>query len=598
MRVIATSGHVDHGKSTLVRALTGVDPDRLAEEKRRGLTIELGFAGMTLPSGERLSFVDVPGHRRFIGNMLAGLGPAPAVLFVVAADQGWQAQSTEHLEAVDALGLRHGLLVLTRCGLADAERIAAVRQDALARIAQSSLREVAAVATDAVEGAGLVDLRAALDTLIARMPPIDPTGPVRLWVDRSFSKHGTGTVVTGTLGSGTLRVDDQLVSGGHVMSVRALEVLGAKQDSVGPVSRVAIALRSVAAADVPRGASLSTPHSYVESRVVDVRRETGLGWSQASPRLAVHLGTAAVVARVRAFDDLSARLTLERPLPIRLGDRLILRDDSADRIHCGATVLDLDPAPLRRRGAAADRAQRLQHRLAGQAAPLVADRGCVETEWLDAAGARDWRSWLATSDGDCLLIGEWAVSQVQLKRWADALAALVDGDAADELSAGVALTAAAGTLGAPDSVVEFIARERGMRLEHGRITGAQHKDSLGSAQAAVDELRTRLAVEPFDAPEAKQLDELGLGARQLAAAAQRGLLLRLPGDVILLPDAPARAMRVLAALDQPFTTSDARQALGTTRRVVIPLLEHLDARGWTRREDTTHRSVVRSRGAG
>ena len=203
MQVIATAGHVDHGKSALVRALTGMEPDRWAEERRRGLTIDLGFAWMTLPDGERLAFVDVPGHERFVPNMLAGVGPVPAVLIVVAADGGWMPQSAEHLAAIDAVGIRHGLLAVTRSDLADPGP--ATRQ-ALDRIAGSHLGTVEAVAVSAVTGAALPELRAALARLIASLPAPDPAAPVRLWVDRSFSIRGSGTVVTGTLPAGTVAI--------------------------------------------------------------------------------------------------------------------------------------------------------------------------------------------------------------------------------------------------------------------------------------------------------------------------------------------------------------------------------------------------------
>src|SRR4051795_11686571 len=173
MHVLATAGHVDHGKSTLVRALTGMEPDRWAEERRRGMTIDLGYAWTTLPSGAELAFVDVPGHQRFIGNMLAGLGPAPAVLFVVAADEGWSRQSSEHLAAIDALRLSHGLLVVTRSDLADPEPALA---DSLARIARASLGSVPGLGVSGTTGAGLRALRRALDKLVAGLPEPEPAG--------------------------------------------------------------------------------------------------------------------------------------------------------------------------------------------------------------------------------------------------------------------------------------------------------------------------------------------------------------------------------------------------------------------------------------
>ena len=220
MQVIATAGHVDHGKSALVRALTGMEPDRWAEEQRRGLTIDLGFAWMTLPGGERLAFVDVPGHERFVPNMLAGVGPVPAVLLVVAADGGWMPQSAEHLAAIDAIGIRHGLLAVTRCDLADPGP--ATRQ-ALEHISGTSLGQVEAVPVSAVTGAGLPDLRAALARLAAALPVPDTAAPVRLWVDRSFSIRGSGTVVTGTLPAGTIRTGQELLL---TPSMRAARIRG------------------------------------------------------------------------------------------------------------------------------------------------------------------------------------------------------------------------------------------------------------------------------------------------------------------------------------------------------------------------------------
>ncbi|EEP69834.1 selenocysteine-specific translation elongation factor, partial [Micromonospora sp. ATCC 39149] len=192
---------------TLVRALTGMEPDRWAEERRRGMTIDLGFAWTTLPSGDTVAFVDVPGHERFVPNMLAGVGPAPAALFVVAADEGWMPQSAEHLAALHALGVAYGLLVVTRADLADPGPALA---QARAQLVATCLGDVEAVAVSAVTGAGLPRLRAALDRLAARLPDPPADAPVRLWVDRSFTITGSGTVVTGTLGGGRLAVGDEL----------------------------------------------------------------------------------------------------------------------------------------------------------------------------------------------------------------------------------------------------------------------------------------------------------------------------------------------------------------------------------------------------
>ncbi|MGH3243920.1 MAG: selenocysteine-specific translation elongation factor, partial [Spirillospora sp.] len=268
MHVIATAGHVDHGKSTLVNALTGMEPDRLAEERRRRLTIDLGFAWTDLPGAGEVAFVDVPGHERFVANMLAGVGPVPAVLFVVAADEGWMPQSAEHLEALDALGVSHGVLVVTRADLADP---ATAIEEAREWMADSSLRDLPAVAVSAVTGDGLDDVRSAIAALVTDLPAPDGAAPVRLWADRSFSIRGAGTVVTATLGAGTVQVGDELLNTeGRSVRVRGIEALGEPRDRVTATARVALNLRGVDRADVPRGLPLLTPGAWRMAGSADV----------------------------------------------------------------------------------------------------------------------------------------------------------------------------------------------------------------------------------------------------------------------------------------------------------------------------------------
>ena len=202
--VVATAGHVDHGKSTLVRALTGIEPDRWEEERRRGLTIDLGFAWTTLPSGADVAFADVPGHERFIPNMLAGLGPAPVVLFVVAADEGWSAQSDDHRDAVAALGIEYGLLVITRADRASPDRVREVIDLSRDRLSRTGLSDAPAVVVSAPDRVGIDELRTRLDAVLAGTSPPSTSGRVRFWIDRVFTRTGAGTVVTGTLAAGTI----------------------------------------------------------------------------------------------------------------------------------------------------------------------------------------------------------------------------------------------------------------------------------------------------------------------------------------------------------------------------------------------------------
>ena len=261
MQVIATAGHVDHGKSALVRALTGMEPDRWAEERRRGLTIDLGFAWLALPDGERLAFVDVPGHERFVPNMLAGVGPVPAVLFVVAADGGWMPQSAEHLAAIDALGIKRGLLAVSRADLADP---GPATGQASEQIAGTSLGRVPAIAVSSVTGQGLPELRTALAELAAGLPVPDAGAPVRLWVDRVFSMTGSGTVVTGTLPAGTVHTGDELLlaPARRPVRIRGIESLNQKVTQASGVARVAVNLRGTAPGQLARGMALVEPGGW------------------------------------------------------------------------------------------------------------------------------------------------------------------------------------------------------------------------------------------------------------------------------------------------------------------------------------------------
>jgi selenocysteine-specific elongation factor len=593
--VVATAGHVDHGKSTLVRALTGIEPDRWAEERRRGLTIDLGYAWTTLPGGAHVAFVDVPGHQRFVGNMLAGIGPAPVVLFVVAADAGWQAQSGEHRDAVRALGIDRGVVALTRADKASAEQVERTRAQVAVELAETGLRDAPVVTLSAVTGAGLDELAATLAGVLDASPPATE-GRLRLWVDRSFSVAGAGTVVTGTLATGTLSVGDEVEilgpAGRSGAGIRRIESEGTGQDVVGPVRRVALNLRGIAADQVARGDAVVTPGGWRESDLVDVRRTSGPE-SALPEQLHLHVGTAAVPVRVRPLGDEHLRLRLARPLPLARGDRLVLRDPGSG-VVAGALVLDTDPPPLSRRGDAVRRAAALAATTPdGDLAAEVARRGAVPVDRLRQLGLLADAE--ATPPDGVLAARGWWVDGATCAGWARRLArAVAEHHERDPLAVGLSRGAVRDLVGLPaDDLVDLVVGEAGLVAESGYVRAADHVAGLGQAEDAVAELERRLAADPFTAPEADDLAALGLGARELAAAERQGRLVRLGSGIVLLPTAPALAMRTLAALPQPFTTSQARQALATTRRTVIPLLEHLDARGWTRRIDGALREVVR-----
>ncbi|QFG26915.1 selenocysteine-specific translation elongation factor [Actinomadura sp. WMMB 499] len=586
MHVVATAGHVDHGKSALVRALTGMEPDRLDEERRRGLTIELGFAWTAAPDGDAIAFVDVPGHERLVTTMLAGVGPVPAVLFVVAADQGWQRQSDEHLAVLDALGVRHALLAVTRCDLADAATIRRTRADALARIAATSAGDVEAVEVSAATGAGLDGLRAALGKLTAGLPAPDPDADVRLWTDRVFTVRGRGTVVTGTLGAGTVRVGDRLAApDGGTFRVRGLQCLKEDRREVAAVARVAVNLHGDG--EIGRGEALLTPGRWRTADVVDVRLR-GDPADEPPARLTLHAGSAAVPVHVRPLGAGTARLKLRRALPLRVGDVALLRDPGRHRVAAGITILDVRPPPFDRRGAAAARARELAS-LTGRpdGAAELRRRKLVRRADLVAMGVPPPGDPVA---GDWLADpGHWAELRRRL------VAAVEDRARRDPADPGLPAEAARRALGLPDrALVEALAAPAAggtpLRYRDGRLYGRDTAPELpGHVREAVEAIRRDLAAAPFRAPDAGRLAELGLTPKLLAAAAAAGVLLRIGDGVVLLPGDDARAAARLAELDPPFTLAEARRALGTTRRTAVPLLEHLDARGYTVRVDDLRR---------
>lgn len=592
MQVLATAGHVDHGKSTLVRALTGMEPDRFAEERRRGMTIDLGFAWTELDPGGPVAFVDVPGHQRFVTTMLAGVGPVPAVLLVVAADEGWMPQSGEHLDALVALGVRDGLLVVTRSDLMEPDL---ALDDARDHLAGTPLAAVPAVAVSARTGAGMPGLRAALGALVQRQPAADPTADVRLWVDRAFTVRGAGTVVTGTLPAGRLTVGAELELGPHRVTVRGLQSLGAPVEAATGVSRVAVNLRGVPREAVTRGDALLTPGAWLATDTVDVRlhgvRDETPDAGDLADELRLHVGSAAVTARVRPLGPDTLRLRLRRPLPLRIGDRAVLRDPGQRRVRAGITVLDVRPPELRRRGAAAARAVDLAA-MTGRPSPAdeVRRRGLVRRADLVAMGVP-----AAGPDGR-LAAGGWLLDPDRADALARDLGTAVDAhDRADPLDPGLSTEAARRAVGLPEPrlVDVVVARTAALVHREGRVTRPTTAAVPPAVVDALERLRADLAADPFAAPDAGRLAELGLGPRQLAALVRAGQLLRLADGIVLLPGADDRAVRVLAGLGGEFTLSAARRALNTSRRVAVPLLEHLARTGRTvRTPDGDHRLRV------
>ncbi|WP_445256419.1 SelB domain-containing protein [Nocardioides aurantiacus] len=580
MHVVATAGHVDHGKSALVRALTGTDPDRLEEEQRRGLTIRLGYAWTRLADVGDVAFVDVPGHERFVSTMLAGVGPVPAVLLVVAADDPWMPQAAEHLAVLDALDVRHGVVAVTRSDLADpgpaVQRVAA-------EVAGTSLQGAPVVPVSSRTGDGLDELRERLASMVRGLPTPPPDADVRLWVDRTFTIGGAGTVVTGTLPAGTVARGHALSTGTGVVRVREVQSLERTVVSASGVARVALNV-SGDLAGLERSGVLTTADAFGWTESVDVRVGGEPDRLPTEPML--HVGALALAVRARPLGDDLVRLSLPRTLPLRVGDRAVLRDPGT-RAVWGVQVLDPLPPALRRRGAAADRAAALR---GTTGRPDLEDevrrRGVVHVDGLRRLGVPD------SGSPTVLRAGPWRMGTARAEEvHAEVLRLVTEHGRSRPLDRGLPLGVLAERLDLPaPELVAAVVRDP-LRLDGGRVLGPGDDVLPPDLAQALARLTEDLADAPYAAPTADRLRELGLDAPRVAAAAKAGRLLRLAPGVVLLPDADRRAVEVLAQLPQPFTASEARAALGTSRRVVLPLLDHLDRARLTRRLPDDRRTV-------
>jgi selenocysteine-specific elongation factor len=623
--VIGTAGHVDHGKSALIRALTGTDPDRLAEEKARGLTIDLGFAWTTLPSGREVGFVDVPGHERFVHNMLAGVGGVDCALFVVDASEGWRPQSAEHLAILDLLGIPAGVVALTKADLVDAATLDRVAAEVGDRLKGTTLAGAALVPTAAPSGRGVEALAAALDAALDRLPDPPDRGRPRLPVDRVFTMRGSGTVVTGTLSGGSLRAhgEGELLPAGRRARVRGLQSHGRPLAEATPARRLAVNLAGVATDQVVRGDVLVLSGQWAATSTADCRLRC-LAGAPAPLRgrgaYLVYAGAAETAARLQPLDatevhpgsDALVRLHLERPLVLDVFEPVVLRDAGRDQTVGGGLVLDpFPPTVVRGTAARVRRTEELEAREAAGRAGLLervlAERGVVPLadlprlaaiapERLPAALASSAAAATGRSlawDRDAWEAAAVAVLEaVEGQHRTDPSAPGLPAQAARAAARAPGWPAAAGT-----EVVEALVAGGRLLADGPTLRLPGHGVRLDPAQQA---LRARVEA---------ALDEAGVGLLGEAALAQLGadrrataLLVRLG---VLVPIAPGGYLgrpaleEAVATLrrrfpgGRPFAATEAKEALGTTRRTVIPLLEHLDRTGVTVRQGDLRRLAER-----
>ena len=573
MRVVATAGHVDHGKSTLVLALTGTDPDRFAEEKARGLTIDLGFAFTTLPSGVEIGFVDVPGHVKFLKNMLAGVGAIDVALFVVSAREGWMPQSEEHLVILELLGVRDGVVALTNADSVDDETLDAARSEIRTRLARSSWRDVAIVACDSVTRRGLDELCRALDDALSAAPLVVDRDRARLWVDRVFAARGAGVVVTGTLAGGGVRAGDTLVVArdGTRVRVRGIETAHRRVEKVGPGSRVALNLTGIDRERLARGDALVRSGQWALTTVLDAAVTT-VDDHRVRPRgrLHAHVGSAEHDVGFRALDRDGRYGRFVFPVAVALapGDRFVIRDPGSETTVAGAEVLDLAPPPSLR-GAAARLALPLGERLlaAGTRVPVAQ---VAPLSGLEATQAAQLVESLVTS-GRAVRVNDALLA-------APVAADLRDRACVAVLERGeVELGTLAGALGIESAdVASLLASEARVVVEHGRVRDAARAPTAQSPEAQA--LVATLDANPFSPPDPAD--------RALARALIRdGVLVDVDG-IVFSASAVERArnlVREYLDANDSMTVGDARNLLGSTRKYVVPLLEQLDREGVTRR---------------
>lgn len=601
--VVGTAGHIDHGKSTLIHALTGIDPDRLEEEKRRGMTIDLGFAYLTLPSGRLVGIVDVPGHARFIRNMLAGVHGLDAVLLVVAADEGVMPQTVEHLDIVDLLDIRRGLALVTKVDLVEPDWLELVTAEVSEALSRTSLKDAEILPVSAVTGQGLDQVKMQLDALLAGTPARQDRRRPRLPIDRVFTISGFGTVVTGTLVDGSLKVGEEveLEPSGRRVRIRGLQQHNRRVETAEPGSRVAANLVGVEKEDLHRGEVLARTGTVRATRRADVSVRV-LGDSPGPLRhgaqVLLHTGTAEVSARaiVLAADEIEpgasgwVQLYLARPVAVAAGDRFVLRLPTPSTTIAGGTFTDVNPRRHPRRD---DRVwESLERRAAGevlqeelrkyprgitvQALLKATLAEGADVSGLDARRAGQWlfapEAWQAIRTRGGRVLEEYHNTHP-----------LRAGMPREELKSRLGLLPAA--FGA---VLAELVKDGALADRGGEVALPLHRVEIDSAAGGpAGRLLDLLGAQPFAPPSlAEAMREAGASAEVTRALVRNGDLVKMSEEVAFTRAAYEAALalvREMVARDGSVTVATLRDRMGASRRPVLALLEYLDAQRITRR---------------
>jgi selenocysteine-specific elongation factor len=611
--ILATAGHVDHGKTALVEALTGTNTDRLPEEKARGITIDLGFAHLALP-GVSVGIIDVPGHEDFIRNMVAGLGAIDLALLVVAADDGWMPQTEEHLQILHYLGVRHGLVAITKCDLGNPEVVAA---EVKKRLRGTSLGEIPIAQTSVRVATGLEELKQDLERVCATIPLPRESGKARLFVDRIFTVHGAGTVVTGTLAGGC-------VARGQTISlqpqnlrarIRSLESHNQSLEVALPGMRTALNLPDLRPEQIPRGSVITTVDPAQPGRTIDALVERSpRAFLPARPLknaslVQVHYGSARFTARILFLErnelppggTTIARLHFNEPVFVFISDRFIIRDSSGRQTIAGGVVLDPNAGETRFRSKSERdflqaRAKQpndlvtllktqLQRDRIVQRTALLLQSSFNEAEIVEAVDelAREKK---ALTTGTMVADFAW---------WEDFRQRAIDAIDAEHAAypehIGLDLTKLRTQLSLDAELENALItdlNQRGFTCTQSAIRRQTHRPSLPAKLAgAATKIRAALSASPFDPPSRKELTRDPVAQQALRFLSETGEVIALNEDVLLSAEALAQMkLRIRRALrtSGSATVSELRQVLGTTRRIAVPLLEWCDRTGLTTRE--------------
>ena len=575
MPVIGTAGHVDHGKSTLIERITGRDPDRWAEEKQRGLTIDLGFAWATLPGGTEVSFVDVPGHERYLKNMLAGIEAIDVALFVVAADEGWMPQSEEHLAVLDLLEVDTAVIALTKTDLATDDLIELALLETAEQLKGTSLQDAQVVPVSGTTGDGISNLIESLDRLVARVTVPDESRP-RLWVDRSFTSSGAGTIVTGTLLGGSLATGQtvEVFPAGTTSRIRGIQSHEKSLEAAEPGSRVALNLSGIDRDSISRGDMIGLPGQWDSTArlLASVRTARYSEPLEQKGAFQLHMGSSVREMRITAKSDDHAVLQLDRLIPAAVGDRFVIRDTGRRLVVAGGRVVDPRPGASRRSIAAALAVDPASS--PDEIATSLLDLRGIEQESRLEAHSRGGRPTAAVQAGG-VFASEKHFDDLTIR----AMKSVANEHERHPLRVGLPAATLAERLGAGVELLELVVSEEpGLEREGPYVRLADHRVEVGTeGQAAWDGVRQALT-QGLDVP---SVSELSLDPELLHVLIRQGDLVRVSSELVYLSSQIEELTKAIEALPNEFTVSDFRDAVGLSRKYAVPILEWADIEGLT-----------------